>query len=61
MLRNAKKLNYSSFRGSNGWLDKFKIRHKLNFKILFGEVKSANFSAIGGFRTVLAKKIKKYA
>jgi len=56
-LRISKKLKYSYFKASNGWLDKFKIRHKLNFKILSGEVKSAKFSAIDGFRTVLTKKM----
>lgn len=33
----AQKLGYSTFKCSNGWLERFKIRHNITFKKVYGE------------------------
>ena len=60
-LKIANKMQYSSFKASNGWLEKFKARHQLSFKVLSGELKSANYSAVTSFKKVFDDKMKKYA
>ena len=44
----------------NGWLEKFKGRHKLDFKILCGELKSVNYLGVDDFKNILIEKMKIY-
>ncbi|GBN44603.1 hypothetical protein AVEN_36295-1, partial [Araneus ventricosus] len=41
-LQFAKALGYDEFRGSNGWLEKFKRRHGIMAKVISGESKDAD-------------------
>ena len=36
----ARQLNISDFKGSDGWLDRWKARHNITFKTVAGEAKS---------------------
>ncbi|GBN69389.1 Tigger transposable element-derived protein 6 [Araneus ventricosus] len=42
VLQFAKALGYDEFRGSNGWLDKFKRRHGIVAKVISGESKEVD-------------------
>lgn len=42
-LKIANSTNINLFKASNGWLEKFKKKFKLNFKALSGEYKSADY------------------
>ena len=39
---NAESLKVENFKASNGWLEKFKLRHNINFKKISGESKSVD-------------------
>ncbi|XP_029656090.1 tigger transposable element-derived protein 6-like [Octopus sinensis] len=45
----SKKINYESFKASNGWLDRFKKRHELLFKTISGEKNSSDLSTVSNF------------
>ena len=53
-------MQLTSFKASNGWLEKFKGRHQLDFKILCGELKSANYLGVDDFKNILIEKMKIY-
>lgn len=53
-------MNIKNFKGSNGWADRFKKRHDLEFKSISGEVKSADISQLENFREILKEKLKIY-
>ena len=38
----AERLKVEYFKASNGWLEKFKLRHNINFKTISGESKSVD-------------------
>lgn len=59
-LKIAAGMNLKEFKASNGWLEKFKIRHCLNFKTLSGEMKSVDTTQVENFRNILEEKINEY-
>lgn len=54
----ARHLNIDNFKASNGWLDKFKTRHKIEFKSVSGESSGANEFA--GWCSKIAEIIGSY-
>ena len=46
-----------NFKGSTGWLRKFNIRHGIKNTTLWGEILSADLSAVDPFREELQKLI----
>ncbi|XP_029654418.1 tigger transposable element-derived protein 6-like [Octopus sinensis] len=56
----ARMLNYSAFKGSNGWLEKFKKRHMLSFKTISGEKNSSDVSSLDMFFSKYDEYVKEY-
>jgi hypothetical protein len=59
-LKISAKMDFSSFKASNGWLEKFKKRHNLSFKNISGESKSADKSNLEDFKIKLDQALVKY-
>ena len=59
VLNVAKRMQLTSFKASNEWLEKFRGRHQLDFKILCGELKLANLG-VDDFKNILIEKMKIY-
>lgn len=49
----AKELDIKSFKASNGWLEKFRVRNNINFKILSGESASVNPETVSAWKEQL--------
>jgi Tc5 transposase DNA-binding domain len=57
----ANSLGFNDFRGSNGWLDKFKKRHSIVFKTLQGESAAVDVQALSEWqRSVLKTHLERY-
>ena len=52
----AKKLGLENFKASNGWLQRFKHRHGIVFKVMAGEEKSAPVGDANSWRKITMKK-----
>lgn len=59
-LQVAQHFNLNDFKASNGWIDRFRTRHKLQFKSISGEVKSADLSQITAFLKLIEEKMQAY-
>ncbi|XP_029656125.1 tigger transposable element-derived protein 6-like [Octopus sinensis] len=59
-LYTASKIGFDSFKASNGWLDRFKKRHELRFKLICGEKNSSDLTYINEFFKILDEKIAEY-
>ncbi|GBL86127.1 Tigger transposable element-derived protein 4 [Araneus ventricosus] len=58
-LQFAKALGYDEFRGSNGWLEKFKRRNRIMAKVISGESKDVDDNDSGNWITETLSKILK--
>ncbi|GBL96372.1 hypothetical protein AVEN_43695-1 [Araneus ventricosus] len=58
-LQFAKTLVYDEFRGSNGWLEKFKRRHGIMAKVISGESKDVDDNDSENWITETLSKILK--
>lgn len=56
----AASLNNNEFKASNGWLEKFKLRHKLTFTAMCGESNDVNQETVNDFLEQLPKIIAGY-
>ena len=59
-LQAEQQLNLKDFKSSNGWVDRFRERHELQFKSISGEVKSADMSQVTAFKSIIDEKMKLY-
>jgi len=59
-LHAAKQLKLNEFKASNGWVDRFRTRHGLQFKSISGEIKSCDMSEIPTFQNIIVEKFKIY-
>ncbi|GBN91199.1 Tigger transposable element-derived protein 6 [Araneus ventricosus] len=60
-LQLAKALGYDEFRGSNGWLEKFKRKHRIRAKVISGESKDVDDNDSENWITeTLSKILKEY-
>ncbi|GBM51024.1 Tigger transposable element-derived protein 6 [Araneus ventricosus] len=60
-LQFAKALGYDEFRGSNGWLEKFKRKHGIMAKVISGESKAIDDNDSENWITeTLSKILKEY-
>ncbi|GBL86060.1 Tigger transposable element-derived protein 6 [Araneus ventricosus] len=58
-LQFAQALGYDEFRGSNGWLEKFKRRHGIMAKVMSGESKDIDDNDSENWITEILSKILK--
>ncbi|GBN63549.1 Tigger transposable element-derived protein 6 [Araneus ventricosus] len=58
-LQFAKALGYDEFRGSNGWIEKFKRRHGIMAKVISGKSKDVDDNDSENWITEALKKILK--
>lgn len=56
----AVKLKLNQFKASNGWIENFKKRNKLEFKKLSGELRSADQTHLEEFYNTLKTKLSQY-
>jgi len=59
-LKVAEKSGLNDFKASSGWLERFKVRHGLEFKAISGESKSADHTKIQDFLNTLEQKMTNY-
>ena len=52
---------FRSFKASNGWLEKFKNRHSLTFRVLSGESAQANPIIVEEWKRRLSVLLESYA
>jgi predicted DNA-binding protein YlxM (UPF0122 family) len=52
--------NADDFKASNGWLEKFRIRHGIQYRILSGESAAVDVSIVDEWRNRLSSIIDKY-
>lgn len=58
----SKKLNIEDFHASDGWLDRFKRRHDINFRVISGESANVTSAQTDQWSTItLPKLLKDYA
>ncbi|GBN76707.1 Tigger transposable element-derived protein 6 [Araneus ventricosus] len=61
-LQYTKALGYDEFRGNNGWLENFKMKHGIMAKVISGESKDVDDNASENWITeTLSKILKDYA
>lgn len=53
--------NSRSFKASNGWLEKFKNRHSLTFRVLSGEANQVDPVTVEEWKRRLPKLLESYA
>ena len=49
-LQVSKEFECENFKASNGWLDKFKSRYNISFKVVCGESKSVDTETVDEWR-----------
>ncbi|KAG0439345.1 Tigger transposable element-derived protein 6 [Dictyocoela muelleri] len=58
--RIANRLDITTFKASNGWIENFKKRHDLTFKNISGESNSADMTSVESFKTKFRKKVDEF-
>lgn len=53
----AEELNIEDFGASNGWLERFKVRHCLSFKTICGEAAAVDVDAVDDWKNSVLKEI----
>jgi hypothetical protein len=53
----AELLEINEFKGSNGWLDKFKDRHGIKFKSIQGEAAAVNMESVEEWRREILQNL----
>ena len=52
--------NSTSFKASNGWLDRFRTRYNIQFRVICGEAKSVDLNIVDDWKTRLHSMIEHY-
>jgi hypothetical protein len=60
-LRIAKKLGRDNFEASTGWLDRFKVRHKIVFNTAAGESAAVDMAVVTDHLSIVANAVKSYS
>lgn len=59
-LQVSKEFECQNFKASNGWLDKFKSRYNISFKVICGESKSVDTETVDEWRIKVKQLISSY-
>ncbi|KAL4153097.1 hypothetical protein QTP88_000930 [Uroleucon formosanum] len=59
-LQVSKEFECENFKASNGWLDKFKSRYNISFKVVCGESKSVDTETVDEWRIKVKQLISSY-
>lgn len=59
-LQVSNEFECENFKASNGWLDKFKSRYNISFKVVYGESKSVDTETVDEWRIKVKQLISSY-